>query len=344
MREAAFVKQNKHKWLQFENVLLKNERIGPDALSDLYIEVTDHLSYAKTFYPNSKTHQYLNHLASQSHLKIYKTKRESTKRFVTFFTQEFPLLFYRYQRQLLVAFLVFLLFTLVGAYSAASDGSFVRMILGDAYVNMTLENIEEGDPMAVYKKAGEMDMFLGITINNIRVSLYAFTLGVLFGIGTLFILMRNAIMLGSFQYFFYDQGLLWESARTIWIHGTIEISVIIVAGCAGLVLGNSILFPGTYTRLASFKRGVKDGLKIVTSTLPFFVIAGFLEGFVTRRTGMPDWLAILIISSSLALILFYYVYYPQYVYRKQQKTKEYLTDLHPEHTSNQVQDFTANYG
>lgn len=117
-------------------------------------------------------------------------------------------------------------------------------------------------------------------------------------------------MLGSFQYFFFEQGIGWESVRTIWIHGTIEISVIIVAGCAGLVLGNSILFPGTYTRLQSFVRGAKDGLKIIISTIPFFIIAGFLEGFVTRQTQMPDWLAIFIICSSLYLIVYYYILYP----------------------------------
>ena len=145
----------------------------------------------------------------------------------------------------------------------------------------------------------------------------AFSMGILAGIGTVFILMQNAIMLGSFQYFFYEQGLLWESARTIWIHGTIEISVIIIAGCAGLVVGKSILFPGTYTRLNSFTIGVKNGLKIVISTIPFFIIAGFLEGFVTRQTQMPDWLAILIIGSSLVLILFYYIFYPHILHKKQ---------------------------
>jgi uncharacterized membrane protein SpoIIM required for sporulation len=182
---------------------------------------------------------------------------------------------------------------------------------------MTLENIEKGDPMAVYKQQGEFNMFLGITLNNIKVSLYAFAYGILLGIGSLFIMMQNAIMLGSFQYFFYENGLLWESMRTIWIHGTIEISVIIIAGCAGLVLGNGILFTGTYTRLESFKRGVINGLKILISTIPFFIIAGFLEGFVTRHTEMPDWLAIFIICSSLFLIVFYYVIYPIQLHKKQ---------------------------
>ncbi|RKE92244.1 stage II sporulation protein M [Ichthyenterobacterium magnum] len=317
MREAAFVKQNKDKWLRFESVLSNNTTIDPDELSDLYIEITDHLSFAKTFYAKSNTEHYLNQLASQAHQKIYKTKKESKNRLISFFKTEFPLLFYYHQRELLVSFLVFSLFVIVGAYSAATEVDFVRSILGDAYVNMTLENIENNDPMAVYKKMGEFNMFLGITINNIKVALMAFAYGILCGIGSLFIMLQNGIMLGSFQYFFYEKGLLWESVRTIWIHGTFEISVIIIAGCSGLVLGNGMLFTGTYTRLESFKRGVINGLKILISTIPFFIIAGFLEGFVTRHTEMPDWLAILIIAGSLSIIIFYYVIYPRQLHKKQ---------------------------
>ena len=317
MREAAFVKQNKDKWSTFESALANKTNLDPNVLSDLYIEVTDHLSYAKTFYPNSNTEFYLNSLSSQAHQKIYKTKRESKSRIITFWKTEFPLMFKKHHRELLIAFLVFVFFSFVGAYSAANEGNFVRSILGDAYVNMTLENIEKGDPMAVYKQMGEFNMFLGITINNIRVALMAFVYGIMLGVGTLMVMLQNGIMLGSFQYFFYEKGLLWESVRTIWIHGTIEISVIIIAGCAGLVLANGMLFPGTYTRLESFKRGVKKGLKIMVSTIPFFVVAGFLEGFVTRHTEMPDWLAILIILASLALILFYYVIYPYQIHKRQ---------------------------
>ncbi len=316
MREAAFVKQNKDKWSTFESALANKTNLEPNVLSDLYIEVTDHLSYAKTFYPSSNTEFYLNSLASQAHQQIYKTKREPKNRIIAFWKSEFPLMFKQFHRELLIAFLVFLFFSFVGAYSAANEGDFVRSILGDAYVNMTLENIEKGDPMAVYKQMGEFNMFLGITINNIRVALMAFVYGILLGVGTLMVMLQNGIMLGSFQYFFYEKGLLWESVRTIWIHGTIEISVIIIAGCAGLVLANGMLFPGTYTRLESFKRGVKNGLKIMVSTVPFFIVAGFLEGFVTRHTEMPDWLAILIILGSLALILFYYVIYPYQIRKK----------------------------
>ncbi len=319
MREAAFIKRHKEKWQQFEDILSKKISVSPDKLSDLYIEITDDLSYAKTFYPHSKVVAYLNGVAAAAHLKIYVSKKESKNRFISFFKTEFPLEFYQHQKQLLIAFSVFLFFAIVGAFSAANDVDFVRVILGDSYVNMTLENISKGDPMAVYKQQAEMDMFLGITINNIRVAMMAFVLGILFSIGTLYVMMQNGIMLGSFLYFFYDKDLLWESSRTIWIHGTIEIAVIIIAGCAGMVLGNGLLFPKTYSRLESFKKSIKAGLKIMVSTIPFFIIAGFLEGFVTRHTEMPDWLAVFIIVASLGVLVFYYIIYPIQLTKKLRK-------------------------
>lgn len=322
MREAVFVKKNKEKWQLFENVLHNNTAISPNELASLYVQVTDDLSFAKTFYPSGNTFVYLNSLASTAHHKIYKTKKESKNRLFQFFKREFPLLFYKYQKNLLIAFLVFSFFTVVGAFSSSQDISFVRLILGDAYVNMTLENIDKGDPMAVYKKANEISMFIGITFNNIRVAMIAFVFGLLLSVGTLYVMMQNGIMLGSFLYFFYDKGLTWEAFRTIWIHGTIEISVIIIAGCAGMVVGNSILFPKTYSRLQSFIIGVKDGLKIMVSTIPFFIVAGFLEGFVTRHTEMPDWLAIFTISISLFAIVYYYIIYPIQLTKKENICKQ----------------------
>ena len=156
MREASFVKANKKKWLLFENVLNKKEQVSPNKLSDLYIEITDDLSYAKTFYPHSNTAVYLNSIASRAHQSIYKTKKESKNRLFTFFKTEFPLEFVKYHKQLLIAFATFVFFGIIGAYSAATDGDFVRLILGDGYVNATLANIEKGDPMAVYKKMDDI--------------------------------------------------------------------------------------------------------------------------------------------------------------------------------------------
>ena len=117
-------------------------------------------------------------------------------------------------------------------------------------------------------------------------------------------------MLGSFEYYFFSKGLGWQSVLVIWIHGTLEISAIILVGGAGLILGNSILFPKTYKRMESFKRGAKDGMKICIGIVPIWVFAAFLEGFVTRHTEMPVWLSIFILGTSLLFIIWYVILYP----------------------------------
>jgi uncharacterized membrane protein SpoIIM required for sporulation len=164
--------------------------------------------------------------------------------------------------------------------------------------------------MAVYKSETQINMFLGITVNNIMVSFYAFAMGILLSFGTAYILFYNGVMLGTFQYFFYTKGLLLQSALVIWIHGTLEISAIVIAGCAGLTMGNSILFPGTYSRGVSFVRGAKQGVKIAVGLVPIFITAGFLESFVTRYSNMPMWLSISIITTSLTFIIWYFIVYP----------------------------------
>ncbi|RZS93329.1 stage II sporulation protein M [Aquimarina brevivitae] len=319
MREAAFVKQNKEKWIAFEKAIHKKVILTPDQLADYYIHLTNDLAYAQTYYPESKTLLYLNALASQAHQKIYINKKEDKNRILSFWKYEFPLFFKKYHRTLLYTFLIFTAACSIGIISALNDSSFLRLILGDAYVNETLNNIEKGDPTGIYKSGSMVGSFLGITINNIRVAFLAYAFGVITSIGTGYILFSNGVMLGAFMTFFYNQGLLFEASKSVWLHGTIEISVIVIAGCAGIVMGNSILFPKTFSRRVSFMKGAKDGLKIVVSTIPFFITAGFIEGFITRYSNMPTWLAFIIIFASLFLIVYYYIIYPILLSKKYEK-------------------------
>lgn len=314
MREVTFLKKNADKWKEFETFLSSKENINPDKLAALFIELTDDLSYSRTFFPESKTTQYLNSLTARVHQSIYKSKKERKERFFRFWKYEAPLLFYKHRLKIVISFSIFFISMLMGVVSSAGDSGFVRLIMGDGYVNMTLENIDKGDPMAVYKQMNGVDMFLGITFNNIRVSFIAFVYGILISFGTGWVLMSNGIMLGAFQYFFHIHHLLFESILVIWIHGTLEISAIIIAGAAGLVLGNSILFPGTYSRRQSFIIGSKEGLKIIVSLVPVFITAGFLESFVTRFTGMPIYLSLTIIISSAIFVIWYFVIYPYRIF------------------------------
>ncbi|GAA4416974.1 stage II sporulation protein M [Nibrella viscosa] len=305
MREPVFIKRNTPRWQAIED----NPTRDPDELTERYIELTDDLSYARTFYPESAVTRYLNGLAAQMHRGLMQSKREDSSRFITFWQYELPLLFRQSHRLLAVSFIIFFVACLLGWVSAANDDTFVRLIMGDDYVNMTLENIKKGDPLGVYGGSDQATMFLQITLNNIYVSLRTFVLGLVASFGTIAVLFSNGVMLGSFQYFFYEQGLLLESVLKIWIHGTLEISAIIIAGCAGLTLGNSLLFPGTYSRRESFVRGARQGLKICVGLVPIFIAAGFLESFVTRLTLHPA-VSLAIILSSAAFIIWYFIIYP----------------------------------
>ena len=182
--------------------------------------------------------------------------------------------------------------------------------MGNDYVNMTNDNIAKGDPMGVYKEMNPGVMFLMIASNNVKVMLFTFVLGIVFSVGSIYQLMYNGIMLGSFQYFFFSKGFGWQSVLTIWIHGTLEISTIILAGAAGMIMGNSFLFPKTYNRWVSLRRGAKDGLKIAIGIVPIIVTAAVFESFVTRHTEMPLWLSIAILGGSLLFIIWYVKIYP----------------------------------
>ncbi|SNC74770.1 Uncharacterized membrane protein SpoIIM, required for sporulation [Hymenobacter gelipurpurascens] len=312
MREAVFLRQNQERWHLYET----QPPAGPDELAQRFIELTDDLSYARTFYPSSTTTVYLNDLAGKLHQALYKNKTEDAGRFGRFWRLELPLLVVRHHRILLGTLLFFLLCSGIGALSAALDDTFVRVVLGDRYVNQTLANIQKGDPMAVYKGSDETLMFLQITLNNVRVALLAFAGGITGGLLTSYMLFHNGVMLGSFQYFFHEKGVLLPSVLTIWIHGTLEISAIILAGGAGLVMARSLLFPGTYSRRDALQQGARDGMKLVLGLVPVFIVAGFLEGFVTRHTEMPLWASLTIIGTSATFILGYFVAYPWWLHRR----------------------------
>ncbi|HEY4337769.1 MAG TPA: stage II sporulation protein M, partial [Puia sp.] len=307
--------KNIDKWKQYQY----EPATDPDEMAGQFTDLVNDLGYSKTFYPHSKVTNYLNGLASRIYLGIYRNKKEETSRIVRFWKSELPAVVRRYHREILYSFIIFTLFALMAAFSAAHDESFVRGVLGDRYVDMTEDNIAKGDPFGVYKRDDQLSMFLYIATNNIQVSFVIFICGFILSIGTIWQLFQNGVMIGAFQYYFFAKGLGLQSVLVIWIHGTLEISSVIIAGAAGLVLGNSILFPGTHRRIDSLKRGGKDGLKLMIGLVPVFLIAAFLEGFVTRYSRMPVALSISILAASLFFVVWYFVVYPIQLEKKSRR-------------------------
>jgi putative membrane protein len=311
MREVAFIKQNKDKWLEVETVLNERKPISPDQMADYYVQLLGDLSFVQTYYPKSNTTIYLNFLVTQIYQKIYKTKRIEKNRLKFFFTDYIPMLAYKYRKLIYFSFILFFFFALVGALSAYYEPRYVRAIMGDMYVNMTLENIENGDPMAVYKQGSNWASAIEITFNNVKVAFYCFLFGITAGVMTFSTALQNGVILGAFMYFCYEMGEINAALRALWLHGAMEIFSIVIAIAAGFVLTGGILFPKTYSRMLSFKIAFREGVSLLFGTVPFFIAAGFIEGFITRYYyDMPLWLNLTIILGTLAVITYYFLIYP----------------------------------
>jgi uncharacterized membrane protein SpoIIM required for sporulation len=147
-------------------------------------------------------------------------------------------------------------------------------------------------------------------INNIMVSLMYFVRGLSFGVLTIVALVRESVRLGAFEYMFYAKGLGSKAVITILLHGLLELTAIIIACAAGIVMGKSFLFPGTQKRINALQQGVKDGVKIIVGLMPVFAIAAFFEGFVTRHYKMPLPMSLFLLSASGYFIIWYFIVYP----------------------------------
>jgi uncharacterized membrane protein SpoIIM required for sporulation len=318
LREGLFIKKNKDRWEKVQ----QEEAQGADEMATDFVKLVDDLAYAKTFYPTSRATRYINSLASRIYLKIYRNRREESNRLVKFWRYDVPLTVKKHHTIILIAFVIFALFFSVGFFSASHEPGFVREVLGDNYVNMTEDNIEKGNPFGVYQDPNSFVMFLRIMVNNILVSFIYFFRGIVLGIPSLVSLGKESIRLGAFEHMFYAKGLAGKAVTTVLIHGMLELTAIIIACAAGVVMGTSFLFPGTRRRIDAFREGTKDGIKMIIGLVPVFVIAALFEGFVTRYYKMPLPLNLALLFSSVVFIAWYFIIYPARLSASAQEPKE----------------------
>lgn len=321
MREGKFIKNNVKRWNQYQH----EDTDDPDELASRFVNLLDDLSFSKTFYPTSNVTGWINGLAATIYQSIYHNRKHNVSQLFDFWRFELPLLFRKYHKVLLFTFLLFLAFVLMAVLSSVIDIDYVKNYFDTrvqaGYYDHTLELIDKGDPFGVYRDGDPFTMFVLIAYNNIKVAFLTVIGGITLGLGTFYMMWSNGFMLGCFQYLFIAQGLGWQSVLVIWIHGVIEISSIVIAGCAGFIFARSILFPGTYPLKQSFLIGAKDAVKVCVALIPFFFIAAFFESFVTHLMsntfassstdiGMPIPVSIFILLGSLFLMLWYFVLYP----------------------------------
>lgn len=314
MKEKEFINKNVEKWREVES-LLNDKEVNTYILYDVLQNNADDVSVARTFFKTRNISRFTNQLTVRLQQKFgfVSSLRASL---ADFYTEKLPYTIYQTRWNFLWAVIFFIFAFLVGYYSSQLDEKFASSVLGDAYIRMTEENIKSGDPMKVYKESGRIDMTFGIMFNNIEVCLSYFLAGIVAGVGSIALMMFEGVRIGAFLNFFARHHLLAEANLTIWMHGILEISAIVIGTAAGITLGTGYIFPKTLSRAASFKKSARYAMNIFLGLLPMLVFAAIIEGNITRHTGIGQTLRGIFILLNLLLIVFYFGWYPFYKNRK----------------------------
>ncbi|HRX86706.1 MAG TPA: stage II sporulation protein M, partial [Phycisphaerae bacterium] len=219
----------------------------------------------------------------RAHGQVYGRRRRSHTSLRDFFLRDFPRLFRRRWPFTAVSLAIFLAFTGLGYFSVQSNPSVVADILGGAEWEFRGEKTGSGFRER-FEQTPSPVLSSAVTTNNIVVALSAFALGVTFAAGTVYVLVVNGTMLGGFAGAYAQNHAAGDFWATVLVHGGLELSAIIIAGGAGLLMGYALWCPGRRTRLRALRDHAREGAQIALGLIPAFLVAGFFEGFITPST------------------------------------------------------------
>ena len=288
-----FVAQNQADWRALEDRLKLIESRGPDALdaealhdfAQLYRQAADDLAYARTFFSDSKVTEFLNHLVGRVHPLLYSRRQRRTTHLAAFFTKEFPRTFRRSWRSITTAAGIFLLATLVGYFGTWQNPAVARRILParviqsvDAGRMWTQDTyaVAPGDYLSAY-----------LLTNNIAVTFVVFALGMTAGLGTVFLLGLNGLMLGCAAGLCHSAGMSGPFWSFVAAHGPLELLVLFIGGGAGLELAMALVAPGRWRRSDALRLRGRRAMRLILGGVPLLVVAGVVEGVISG--GPPLW-------------------------------------------------------
>jgi uncharacterized membrane protein SpoIIM required for sporulation len=293
-------------WAELERLLARSEgnglrRFGAsdiEALARAYRLVVSDLAVAQRDFPDDQLTVWLNGLAARAHLRLYRAPAGSWTTIGSFFWTDFARRFRAARNYLLVSAL--LLFV---PAALAFLGAWLDQTLRDALVPARMRQVmEQGHTWTDIAPALRPGMATLIFTNNIQVAFLAFAGGVLFGLGTAYVLIANGLSLGAALGGAQHYGvapLLWGF---ISAHGYLELTCITIAGAAGLMLGDSLLRPGLLLRREALALAAKRAVELVLGAAPVLIVAGLIEGFVSP-SNLPVTLK-LVVGPLTAVLLF----------------------------------------
>ncbi|OZU89429.1 hypothetical protein CIL03_06885 [Virgibacillus indicus] len=287
MNIRQFVKQYREDWKRLEeyagHLQKKGRRVTGGDISKfhrLYQKAAQHLSYSQTYYPDEEVTRYLNELVSKSHNLLYKDQVSSFQQVRYFFSTKFIGLLLEQWKFIVIAMLLFLFGGLAAFLSVANDPlHFYSIMPADMAAGVNPEQLGVG-----HDAIDSSLISAQIMTNNIQVAILAFASGITFGLLTVFVLAYNGLIVGALAAVFWHAGMSYEFWAYIVPHGMIELTAIFIAGGAGLLMGYKLFVPGPYTRGYQLKENAKRSVQLFLGTIPLFIIAGIIEGFITPST------------------------------------------------------------
>ena len=266
-------------------------------LALLYRQTAADLSVVREDPSGAALAAYLNTLLGRAHNLIYSGDPPKARGIVHFYSRVFPAIFRQTAVYTLAATALFALGFFAGATLAWTDPGFERVVLGSAMV----DTIERGQ-MWTHSIVGVKPLASSaITTNNLSVSFAAFAGGILAGLGTVYIMLFNGVLIGTVAVACHRAGLSVPLWSFIAPHGALELPAIFIAGGAGLVLAKGLLAPEFLSRKDSLARGAALAVRLLLGVIPLLIVAGLIEGFVSP-TDVPVWMKFTLGVSGLVLL------------------------------------------
>jgi uncharacterized membrane protein SpoIIM required for sporulation len=309
MISTSWIEKRKPYWKKLESLIASGSgritSLGHSELQELsllYRQTAADLAAIRQDPGSVHFARYLNQLMARAHNIIYGGHRASPSVILTFFKREYPRIFRRNVRYCALAFAMFVAGGLAGVALTLQDSDFQLQVLGPRMVQ-TIERKEMWTHSIISIKPLASSE---IMTNNMTVAFMTYATGITAGLGTIYMLFFNGLLMGVIGTACGLAGISLSLWSFVAPHGALELPAIFLAGGAGLKLGHGLLFPGVLPRKQSLAIAGREATTLVLGTIPILIIAGTIEAFVSP-TGLAATLKFAM-SAALLVLLFGYLF------------------------------------
>jgi uncharacterized membrane protein SpoIIM required for sporulation len=304
----AFTKQYKSQWTELEALLAqvgsKKSKVTSadiDRLTILYKSISAQLASIQTNLPQDEIALMLNDLVTRAHHALFQESNKSAQQLRYFFGTHLIGLIRARNRFILLAVILFVIGGVSGYVSVSSNPMNLHALIPSSMADGI-------DPSQTEKPRGDIHspiVSTEIMTNNIRVAVLAFVSGITLGIGTVYLMLYNGLMIGALAAYFTQAGKSYVFWAYILPHGIIELTAIFIAGGAGFYMAYRMIVPTNYSRKYEFLEAAKQSAQLLLGTIPLFVIAGTIEGYITPSTLSLETKYLIAVGTLLLLIAYY---------------------------------------